>query len=409
MFRKAYRLPFTLLRIPVYLDVTFLIVLPIFAISIARQVGFWAQQVGVQDHPSLHHQWVPYVVGLVTAVGLFVSVILHELGHSVVARLYGVNVRRITLWLLGGMAEFEEMPRQRGAEAVVAIAGPLVSVAVAVAAWLVLRALPQSAVPVRFVFTYLTFMNGALAVFNMIPALPLDGGRVLRSLLALRMSHLRATQASASVSRFLAIALGLFGLFGGGGVMLVLVAFFIYIGVNNEVRGSMVVELLDGSRVADLMTRRVTPVPASLGVGDLAQAMIREHQQGFPVVDEAGQVVGMVCVDDLQGRQLPPDARVVDVMRPHVYTIRPEAPAVEAMQRMSGNGYPRLLVVDAAGQVIGVITNTDLLRAIEMRTLGLRWGVDGNGAGPAASPIVRTAPPSAIEPPERGVPTHPVV
>jgi len=385
MFRKAYRLPFTLLGIPVLLDVTFLIILPIFALSIAGRVGYWAQQVGVEDHPALHQPWVPYLLGLITAVGLFVSVLVHELGHSVVARMYGVKVRSITLWLLGGMAQFDEMPRQRGAEAVVAIAGPIVSVAVGAVCGLVLKSLPLPAVPARFVFNYLAIMNIGLAVFNMIPALPLVGGRVLRSLLALRMPHLRATQVAAGVSKFLAIALGLVGLFLFRDVMVVLVAFFIYMAVNSELRGSMVTELLEGSRVGDLMTRRVTPVSAGLSVADLAQAMIREHVQGFPAVDDTGRVIGMVCIEDLQGRPVAPDARVSDVMRPQVYAIRPEATAVEAMQRMSSNDYPRLLVVDATGQVVGVLTNTDLLRAIEMRTMGLRWGVPaagGNGATP---------------------------
>src|SRR5215212_9186103 len=178
MFRKAYRLPFSLLGIPIYIDVTFLFVLPLFAWMIARQVGFWAVQVGAEDHPSLHRPWVPLVLGLVGALGLFVSILVHELGHSVTARVYGVQVRRITLWLLGGMAQFDEMPRQRGAEAVVAIVGPLVSVAVGVACGLVGRVLPESAVPGRFVISYLASTNVLLAVFNMLPALPLDGGRV---------------------------------------------------------------------------------------------------------------------------------------------------------------------------------------------------------------------------------------
>src|SRR5688500_2191539 len=101
--------------------------------------------------------------------------------------MYGVQVKSITLWLLGGMAQFDEMPRQRGAEAVVAVVGPIVSVAVAVVCWLALKALPGSAVPARFVLSYLAGTNVMLAIFNMLPALPLDGGRVLRSLLALRL------------------------------------------------------------------------------------------------------------------------------------------------------------------------------------------------------------------------------
>src|SRR6476661_4008704 len=146
MFRKAYRLPFKLLGIPIFIDVTFLFILPLFAWMIANQVKFWAEQVGVADHPSLHAPWVPLALGLVGALGLFVSILVHELGHSVTARLYGVKVNRITLWLLGGMAQFDEMPRQRGAEAVVAVVGPLVSIAVGLIFWDVLRALPPSAV-----------------------------------------------------------------------------------------------------------------------------------------------------------------------------------------------------------------------------------------------------------------------
>ena len=113
MFRKAYRLPFRLLGIPIFIDVTFLFILPLFAWMIAGQVKFWAERVGMEDHPSLHRPWVPLALGLVGALGLFVSILVHELGHSVTARLYGVKVKRITLWLLGGMAQFDEMPRQR--------------------------------------------------------------------------------------------------------------------------------------------------------------------------------------------------------------------------------------------------------------------------------------------------------
>ena len=386
MFRKAYRLPFTLLGIPVQLDVTFLVILPVFAVSIGQKVGFWAQQVGVDDHPALHHAWMPYLLGFITALGLFASVLVHELGHSVIARLYGVKVRSITLWLLGGVATFDEMPRQRGAEAVVAIAGPIVSIVVGALFWLGLASLPPSAVPARFVFMYLAFMNIALAVFNMLPALPLDGGRVLRSLLALRMSHLRATQVAGGVSKFLAILLGLYGLWQLN-FMLVLVAFFVYMAVNSELRTSMVTELLEGARVADLMGPPPASIPADLTVNELAQAMMLGRQGGFLVVRD-GEVLGMVCLEDLQGRAVPPGATVADVMRPHVHAIRPEAPAIDAMQRMSRNGYPRLLVVDASGQVVGMITNGDLVRAIERRTTGLQWGVDDrDGAAPKLSPV----------------------
>jgi Zn-dependent protease/predicted transcriptional regulator len=400
MFRKAYRLPFSLLGIPIYIDVTFLFVLPLFAWMIARQVGFWAQQVGVEDHPSLHRPWVPLALGLAGALGLFASILVHELGHSVTARLYGVKVRRITLWLLGGMAQFDEMPRQRGAEAVVAVVGPLVSIAVGLLCWLALRLLPPGAVAAGFVLSYLRTANIALAIFNMIPALPLDGGRVLRSLLALRLPHLRATQVAANVGKFLAIALGLLGLWQGN-FMLVAVAFFVYVAGNAEVRDSLVADMLAGVRVGDLMTRQVRTVPPDMTLDELARAMVREHQQGFVVVDPAtGTVAGMVSLEDLQhpGRangQAPPpgEARVADVMQTPVCVVPQDAPALEALHRMSRSQCARLAAVDGGGNMVGVVTRNDLMRAIEMRTMGLQWGPPAsadaggpNGAGYRAQP-----------------------
>lgn len=387
MFRKAYRLPFTLLRIPIFIDVTFLMILPVFAWLIASQVGAWAVRVRVEDHPSLHHAWTPYLLGLAAALGLFVSILVHELGHSVAARVYGVQTRRITLWLLGGMAQFDEMPRQRGAEAVVAFVGPVVSVAVGIVCYLVNQLLPASAVPARFVLSYLAGVNIVLAVFNMLPALPLDGGRVLRSLLALRLPHLRATQIAANVSKFLAIAMGLFGLLTQN-LMLIAVAFFVYVAGNAELRDSMLAEMLAGVRVGELMTRQVRLVTPDMTLDELARTMVREHRQGFVVVDPStGHVAGMVSLEDLQdpdnapGR-LPDDARVAHVMRAPVCVVPQDAPALEALRRMSQERCARLGVIDHGGVLVGMVTRNDLMRAIEMRTLGLQWGATPTAAGP---------------------------
>jgi Zn-dependent protease/predicted transcriptional regulator len=385
MFRKAYRLPFRLLGIPIFIDVTFLIVLPLFAWMIARQVGFWAAQVGVADHASLHRPWVPLALGLLGALGLFLSILVHELGHSVTARLYGVKVKRITLWLLGGMAQFDEMPRQRGAEAIVAIVGPLVSIAVGLLCWAALGLLPEGAVATRFVLSYLRSANLILAIFNMIPALPLDGGRVLRSLLALRLPHLRATQVAANVGKLLAIVLGLLGLLSGN-FMLIAVAFFVYVAGNAEVRDSLVTEMLSGVSVGDVMTRQVRTVPPDMTLDELARTMVREHQQGFVVVDPATQrVSGMVSMEDLQDpsrlrQPLGADPRVADVMQSPVCVVPQEAPALEAMHRMSRSQCARLAVVDGQGNMVGVVTRNDIMRAIEMRTMGLHWGPPGRGA-----------------------------
>src|SRR3954469_11186292 len=142
MFRKAFRLPFRLAGIPLYLDISFLIVLPLMVWLTTQNLGAMVRHPTAPVASGLFRGPAALLLGVVAVAGLFASVVLHELGHSLTARRYGVHVRRITLWFLGGVAEFEEMPRQRGAEAVVAIAGPIVSFALAGLFWAVSTLLP---------------------------------------------------------------------------------------------------------------------------------------------------------------------------------------------------------------------------------------------------------------------------
>ena len=235
MFGRSFRLPFKLLGIPVFVNVSFLLVLPLLAWIIGSQIGEFAKMFGLANAQALSTGIEPYVLGLIAAVGLFVSVVIHELGHAVTARAYGVQVRRITLWFLGGVAQFEEMPQQPGAEAVVAIVGPIVSFAIGAVCWGLEGFVPASASAGRFIVAYLVYMNIVLAIFNLIPAMPLDGGRVLRSLLALWMPRLQATQVAAGVSKVLAALLGVVGLFSLN-FWLLLIAVFIYFSVGAETR-----------------------------------------------------------------------------------------------------------------------------------------------------------------------------
>ncbi len=378
MFGKAYRLPFTLLGIPLLLDLSFLVVLPLLAWMIGQQAG---RDLGLVGGDAFY-------LGLLCAVGLFVSVVIHELGHAVTARIYGVEVRNITLWFLGGIAQFAEMPRQRGAEAVVAIAGPIVSVVLALLCGAAIWLIPPTYSATLFVFGYLRLMNFMLAIFNLLPAMPLDGGRVLRSLLSLRMGHLRATQISAAIAKGLAVAMGITGLFFGGGIWLVLVAFFIYIAVTSETQNTLVVEMLQGIRVRDLMSREVKTVGSDMTVGDLMRKMVQEHHRGFPVM-ENGRMVGMVSLQNLQGAD--PAAPISTVFTAQVPVIPEHASALEAFGEMSHSSAGRLIVVDRAGQTVGIITRTDLMRAIQIRTLGMTRmqtaaGVDPQPAAPPIQP-----------------------
>jgi Zn-dependent protease/CBS domain-containing protein len=370
MFGRSYRLPFKLLGIPVYLDLSFILILPLLAWIIGSQIGYFAQMFDIPAARSLTVGATPYVLGLVAAIGLFISVVIHELGHAVTARSYNVNVTRITLWFLGGVAQFEEMPKQPGAEAVVAIVGPLVSLAIAIVCWGIMHAISGLGPEGHFVFAYLVYMNIVLAIFNLIPALPLDGGRVLRSLLALAMPHARATELTAGISKFLAVLMGIFGLFSLN-FFLLLVAVFIFMAVRAETRTGQLEDLLRGALVRDLMNPDVRTVPPDLNVSDLEQRMFREHHLGFPVMDSNGNVLGIVTLHDVEGKD--PTTAVRDIMKPDPPMLPEKATAVEALRLMSRNGFGRVIATRDGGKMSGIITKTDLMRLIQLRLAG--WGM----------------------------------
>ena len=371
MSKKAYRLPFRIFGIPVDLDLTFLLILPVLAWLIGSQIGRFAGVFDLRLNTAELTQGIrPYLLGLVAALGLFASVLIHELGHSLVGRIYRFRIRRITLWLLGGMAEFERIPRGGGSEAIMAAAGPITSILVGGASYAFLSVTPASWAGSRFLLSYLMYMNLLLALFNLIPALPLDGGRVFRSLLALKLPFLEATRVASSISKFLAIALGLFG-FLSMNIWLMLIAFFIYIAVSGETQQATATEALRGIRVQDVMTRDVHTVSAGMAVADLVHGMLTEHYLSFPVLDAEGRLCGLVTLNDVrkaraagkeEGRM-----RVEEIMSRQFDKIREHQSAFDAFQRISRAESGRLVVVDSEGKLAGLISKTDLLRVVQVR------------------------------------------
>lgn len=375
MFRNVFQLPFKILGIPIQLDVTFLIVLPLLAWMIGSDIEglIRAFQLDIDPEP-LVTGWMPYLLGFTSAVGLFVSVLIHELGHSVVGQRFGLRIKSITLWILGGMAQFEEIPRDRGKEAIMAIAGPITSFLLAGLAYLLLQGTPHEFQGTRFIWTYLMFMNLVLAIFNMVPALPLDGGRVLRSLLALRMPYLQATQIATSLSKFLAVMLGLLG-FLSFNLWMMLIAFFIYIAVSGESQFATVSAMLRGIRVKDLMTEGVRTVYGNSSVADLIQKMFQERHLAYPVLDGGGRLSGIVTLQHVRrmkasGRS-EEEARVEEIMSREIGRIRQDESALEAFQKISANAAERLVVVDAEDRLLGIISKSDLIRAIQVRMVGM--------------------------------------
>ena len=363
--------------IPLNVDLTFLLVLPLFAWIIGNQVGEYVELLNEVTGAAipvdaLASSPTSYALGLVAALGLFAGVVLHELGHSLVARRLGYPIASITLWIFGGIAQLDEMPENWRHELLIALAGPLVSVALGVASYAAFLAVPQngSATVAAGVFLlgYLAVMNIALAIFNMLPGFPMDGGRVLRALLARTRPYARATEIAAEVGKLFAIALGLFGLFGGGGLFLVAIAFFIYIGASSEAQQTVMRAAFEGVTVRDVMTPadRVTGVDAEESVADLVELMFAERHTGYPV-ERDGEIVGLVTLADARAvREVERDAyRVEEVMTTELYTVSPDADVMTALEELNDHNVGRLLVMED-DEFVGLLTRTDIMTALSI-------------------------------------------
>ena len=418
---KSYRIG-SLLGIPIKLDVTLLVILPIFAWLIAAQielvVPFLDALFGLDlATEALTTGSTPWLIGGAAAVGLFVSVLLHELGHSVVAIRYGFPIDSITLWLLGGVAQLTEQPTDWRQELLIAIAGPIVSVGIGVACYLLVGVTPPIleglVAPVAldgvlFVLAYLSILNVALAAFNMLPGFPMDGGRVLRALLARNRPFVVATRQAAQVGKGFAVLLGLLGLLAFD-LILIAIAFFIYLAASAEARQTTIQAAIEGITVADIMTPRdrLDTVTPSVTIEKLLETMLKQRHTGYPVVEggvgvedgevvgvedgeiigvEDGELVGVVTLEDV--RRVPPDrarsTTVGDVMTTELETLEPDDDAMEALTSLQRNDVGRLPVLDEDGWLAGLITRSDVVRAFNVGYV--RSAHAGVEAGPDVEP-----------------------
>ncbi|ELZ57842.1 MULTISPECIES: M50 family metallopeptidase [unclassified Haloferax] len=358
--------------IPIKLDLTFLIVLPLFAWLIGSDVTNLALIVNdlfgsTIDGAAISAGSMQWVLGSAAAIGLFAGVLLHEFGHSLVAMRYGYEIESITLWLFGGVARFKEIPEDWKQEFTIAVAGPVVSVAIGVVSYAGFLLLPESQAPAQFVLGYLALVNVSLAVFNMLPGFPMDGGRVLRALLARNRPHAKATQMAAEVGKVFAFLLGLFGLFFN--LFLVALAFFIYMGASGEAQQTVLKATFQDVVVRDIMTGRdnLDVVDEKTSVAELLERMFVERHTGYPVLRN-GDLVGMVTLDDARGvKEVERDAfRVDDIMSDELATITPDADAMDAIALMQERGVGRLPVVDEAGELVGLVSRSDLVTAFNI-------------------------------------------
>jgi Zn-dependent protease/CBS domain-containing protein len=357
--------------IPIKVGLSFLLVLPLFAWLIAADVGRWTSimndVVGANlPAASLSAGSTPFVLGSAAAIGLFAGVVLHELGHSLVAMRYGYPIDSITLWFLGGIAQLTETPEDWRQELAVAIAGPIVSVAVGAVSYLGFLAVPESFGAARFVLAYLAVANVVLAAFNLLPGFPMDGGRVLRALLARDRTHARATKLAADVGKAFAVLLGVAGLFSGN-IVFIAIAFFIYISAGGEAQQAVTKAALEGVAIKRVMTpaAEVDAVTPETSVADLIDRMLTERHTGYPVLRD-GELVGLVTLSDAREvREVERDAyRVEEVMSHDLTTIPTDADAMTALTTMQSAGVGRLPVVDLDGAFAGLVSRTDLMTAL---------------------------------------------
>jgi len=361
--------------IPIKIHISLLVVLPIFAwlLGSGQQIALYTRLIegltGVSlDVAALTAGSTPWVIGTAAAVGLFASVAVHELGHAWAAMRYDLEVESITLWILGGLANLGSIPREWKKEFWIAVAGPLSSVFVGVVCYAALTVLPGNQPVVIFVVGWLAVTNVVLAVFNMIPAFPMDGGRVLRALLARNRPYASATRLAASVGKGFAILFAVFGLIGGGGInpMLVLLALFIYGAASGESRTVVLADLLEGLTVADLTAAPDATIDASASVSELVTRMFSDRRTEF-AVEDGGDVVGVITSDDF--RAVPPEEQdtttVAELMASDLPTFDGGMAAFDALVELDQSRASEAFVTTPDG--VRVVSRRDFASALEMR------------------------------------------
>jgi len=298
--------------------------------------------------------WGEFAADLGLAAAVFGFVVLHELGHALVARRFGIATRDITLLPIGGVAHLERMPERPAQELAVALAGPAVNVALALL--LEIWRLADPGAPA--VILRLLWLNVAMAAFNLLPAFPMDGGRVLRALLAMRLDFVRATTVAAAVGQLFALGLGALGVFVNP--VLVLVAVFVWMGAGEEARIIRLRASLAAVPVGRISVTQFESLPPGLTLRQAAERMMASYQPVFPVVAD-GRLCGMLSRERLRVvlAERGGDARVDDVIEPATATVDAAEPFAEVVARF-GREPPVVCPVMAHGRIVGLLSSESI-------------------------------------------------
>lgn len=370
MFGKSFRL-FKLLGFEVKIDLSWLVLAVLITWSLAKGV-FPAFYDGLS---AATYWWM----GAFGALGLFLSIILHELAHALVARKYGIPMHGITLFIFGGVAQMTEEPPSAKSEFMMAIAGPIASVLIGLGLYGIAAA-SQGVIfsrPIFGIISYLAFINIILAAFNMVPAFPLDGGRVLRSILWNWKNNLRwATRISSAIGSgfgILLIVLGIFTFISGnfiGGLWWFLIGLFLRNASQMSYQQLLLRKSLEGERIGRFMERKPVTVSSSMPLQDLVENYIYKFQyKMFPVVEQE-KLLG--CVTTKQIKDIPKEEweqRTVGEVAKDCSTdnsISPLADAVNALATMKRTGNSRLMVVENS-HLVGVVALKDMLNYLALK------------------------------------------
>jgi Zn-dependent protease/CBS domain-containing protein len=342
----------TIAGIPVRIHFTFVLVLAYFA--------FLGQNTA--------SGWVPWVL---FALALFVCVIFHEFGHALTAKLYGIKTQDITLYPIGGVAMFEGRMKPHQ-ELWIALAGPLVNIvlAVVIGAYMVFV---EGGIPYlgrdmmsRGMLPALFWANVGMAVFNLVPAFPMDGGRVLRAFLALFTNEAKATAIAGGIGQIIAILLALLGI-ATGNILLIIVALFVFMGAGQEVSATATRSFLEGHRVLAAMQTRFRTISSGASMHEAAEMLLAGSQHDFPVV-VGDDVAGILTRTDI-ARGLAsegPSAYVAGYMRREFITTEPNVPLEDALELFAKADGAPILVMDA-GKLVGMVTQENLSEFIMLQ------------------------------------------
>lgn len=352
----------TVRGIPIRIHITFLLALPLLAFGFARAFREAAELAGVEASALGN----PFLWGLTVALALFLSVLVHELAHSLYALRRGGRVRDITLLLIGGISQISEMPRAPKHEAIMALVGPLVSIGLGALLYALHVLLADTtSFQLRFALFYLAGLNLFLGVFNLLPAYPMDGGRILRALLSPRLGEVRATRVAAGVGKVFAIAFGVWGFFSFN-MLLVLIAFFVFIGAESEMRAVLVRELIGKLHVRDLMSPDVPAIPGEVTVHDAVEHLLHERRLSSFAAAPDGHALGLITLDGVQS--VPPEdrthRRASEIAKP-IPSLHPNDEVGTALRLMGELDVPQLPVSES-GHLVGTITRDDIARGLEL-------------------------------------------